>query len=878
MNGPLRPRAVVHRGHVEAHGLLVDKSLQPLVQIHARILAEHRPGTVVHDLGRHYAVIWPQPRRVEARASVGEALVRVGDGCFSACALDPREREQLERSSVERIAWAEGGVLQLTASSSATRVDLGAWLELDGFAIVDVHHLGPPPRRIELIEVPAADAEALFGDAWPEPDPERGQIIEALERRRAARASASAEGSEDASADASAGSSAGPAEPRAPGPFARAWRAIRERVFGYPPIDAAMSQRHERYVQETLDLFELGELDEALRRAIPTTTLGGNERSPPAPSMPSPRSTLDISRAPPSTTSSVSLDTQLFTRLRDVYARVATQLETEGRIDEAAFVYFELLHDSLAGVTLLERHGRYAMAAEIAEARQLSPELIVRLWFFAEQPQRAIRVARRTGVFAAAIRSLERSQPDAAARLRRIWAEHEAETGDFVAAIEALWPVVEQRERTREWIDRAQPYVGPATRARLLGLELELQPDAVEQLHARIEPELVDNTPDAATLRVELAKQIPQWSASPARDALASVVGRALLRDFGGPRDAELHAALGQLLAKVSNATLRVDLPRFEREPVPSLAQRSTTLERELSEREVGSLLPCDVAVLPDGGALVALGEAGILQLRRDGRIAHHYTAPAHELVVSAQGSVALGLSRRDAFVQIWRLDVGQRRARWWQDLRLDTWAPRHDDGYWFVADSDALFALDLLVDTAAPLWRVPLNRERVDRIHVGSQDLDVLMASQLGPELFHFELPALVLRQREDLLAFVDGQNPPPDWPPMLATQLIAWARDDGTNLHIRDNGALRRLDGLSLEPRAANENWLAIDSASEGGHTLELWRRRDQQVGFRLLALRTNWLRCTIANDTLWGIDERCRAWSISLLDGALGVTALR
>ena len=69
--------------------------------------------------------------------------------------------------------------------------------------------------------------------------------------------------------------------------------------------------------------------------------------------------------------------------MRELYARTAKQLEQAGRIDDAAFVYFELLHDNLAGVALLERHRRYATAAEIAEARELDPALVVRLWFVA---------------------------------------------------------------------------------------------------------------------------------------------------------------------------------------------------------------------------------------------------------------------------------------------------------------------------------------------------------------------------------------------------------------------------------------------------------------------------------------------------------------
>jgi len=55
--------------------------------------------------------------------------------------------------------------------------------------------------------------------------------------------------------------------------------------------------------------------------------------------------------------------------------------------------------------------------------------------------ERALRIARRSGVFAEAVTRLERSrQPEHAHELRRLWAQGLAAAGDYAAAVDAIWP------------------------------------------------------------------------------------------------------------------------------------------------------------------------------------------------------------------------------------------------------------------------------------------------------------------------------------------------------------------------------------------------------------------------------------------------------
>lgn len=658
------------------------------------------------------------------------------------------------------------------------------------------------------------------------------------------------------------------------------WQALKLLALRSDPIAQALGRRYGNYLRQTMELFERGELDEALRRAIPTSTLSDGVPEPPALSLPSPRSTLDIRRGTATTAPSVGLPSSVFERMRELYAAAATRLENAGRIEEAAFVYFDLLNDSFAGVALLERHDRFALAAEIAEARELAPELVVRLWFLAKQPDRAIQVARRTGAFASAVRSLERSHSVAAAHLRLVWAEHEAQSGDFVAAIEALWPNVRERSRVLPWIDQALDYASPGASAKLYLQKLELEPAALASIHTMLEPGLSAKTPAARELRLGLARELPDRPFSSAIAGLSRAVTRALLTDIGGPANHGHSEALAALIRRMPDRVLNTDLPPLPPASTPSLDQRIDPLIRELPIADVSPVVASDIAVLPDGGALVALGEAGVLHLRRDGRIRQHYSAPAHVFVAPLRGSWALGLARRDGFVQIWRIDVGQRSARWWQDLQLDAWAPWHDGGHWFAATADALFALDLLTPVPKQLWRMPLTRgkEIVERIYVDAERLNVLVRSQHGPELFCFDLPQLVLRQRQDLLPAVTS-DPPFDWPPLLGPELIAWTTetDNGLALRLRHTAHTHTLES-SGAPRASNYNWVAVEEAHERGLALTLLSRSDQNPRYRLLGPGTTWMRCAIAGDTLWGFDDLGRAWSISLIDGSLATTLLR
>lgn len=360
-------------------------------------------------------------------------------------------------------------------------VDPSQWYSLGRLSWLSTDALVPVPSRLEPPE-PVASAESVLSDGVPEFSKARakaiGDIKAAIDQARAQRGSKrdtvagwGSTGSERASDGLGAG------------------RKFADLVWKSSGLGRLLGTRQARYMHRVSRMFEDGDLDRALRHAIPVSTFAGGELRRSL-GVPSPRASLSIPRQSQSASSETIVPDDFSDKLREHYRIAAQRLEQAGRIEQAAYVLFELLRDDELGVALLERHRRYDMAAELAEGRELSPDLVVRLYFLAKKPARAIDVARRSGAFASAVRLLEQREPELGKRLRIAWADQAASHGDFVTAIDAIWPVEAARHLARAWLERAWSYSGPKVRARLWRRRASLDPSRFEELWSELQPEL----------------------------------------------------------------------------------------------------------------------------------------------------------------------------------------------------------------------------------------------------------------------------------------------------------------------------------------------------------------------------------------------------
>src|SRR4029453_5538226 len=121
-----------------------------------------------------------------------------------------------------------------------------------------------------------------------------------------------------------------------------------------------IGRQHAKYLRRMLELFESGDVQDALRHAIP---LGSDlESKLQTWALPRARTSLSIRPQDDGPSSVWSLGGDLFQHLQRTYRSMFQRLEAQGRIEEAAFVLAELLRADAEAVAFLERHGRLKLA------------------------------------------------------------------------------------------------------------------------------------------------------------------------------------------------------------------------------------------------------------------------------------------------------------------------------------------------------------------------------------------------------------------------------------------------------------------------------------------------------------------------------------
>ena len=722
MNARL-PRAPLLVGRVLACGIWVDLALVGPAEAQRRVLGLWRPGARLFEVRGGYLLLFDTPRVLFSDDALGTVVAALPNGGFTSCALSTREQAALTVRTGSWV-WAHDGQLRVTSLDGLPKVDPARWLDLGPWTVAPVRRL----ERRRVRDLPDAsvvredlehEVRALLGSGAPVPSAERDAFVQSMEARRSrsARGGPGAVQSErsgsagigvferlrrlfgavptiDGAPDLALPPAEATPEERGPG----WWSQVVRRLFGDLGLARLIGRQQAKFLQHTMRLFESGDLDEALRHAVPLSSLPGSDK-PPSLSIPSPRMSLELhATSGPPASSSLYMEPSLLERFKAMYRDTARRLEAAGRIEEAAYVYFELLSDNDEGIAALERHGNYALAATMAHGRGMSPGLIIRLWFLAKQADKAILVAKRTGAFADAIARLQ-SSPEDALRLRLLWGDRLAQAGDYAAAADAVWPAPAGRALARAWIDRAIDF-GGRTGARMLARKLQAwsdDPQAVREAEAKLDAWLLHD--DASDERVAFATA---WSKTADEGGEHRPVLDRLVRRL--MHDGASANLVNNLLSSEVDAMLRLDVQRA-RAPEASSAPESEPSTFTPDDR--GLLEPTDAVVLPNGQWLVALGEAGLQQLAADGRVLRHYRAPTTTIVLADSGMRAILLHPRGEATQLSRLEVDTGRHTPWVELKLERWAARYDGASWFVCDGDRVLCLDVQSENLEVLWSV---------------------------------------------------------------------------------------------------------------------------------------------------------------------------
>ncbi|MEK8029554.1 bpX6 domain-containing protein [Ideonella sp. DXS29W] len=657
---------------------------------------------------------------------------------------------------------------------------------------------------------------------------------------------------------------------RPPSPPQR-WRDWLARWAVTTQLARFMGRRQAAYLRKTMELFESGRLEEALRHAIP---LGGDGDSlGQAFGAPTPRQDLSLSRG---RTAGPSIDPGLDATnyLRRLYRQSFERLDREGRIDEAVFVLAELLESRTEALDYLEKHQRFAQAAELSLAWDSPPAVIVRLHALAGDWRKALAVARRDRAFADAVVLLEKRWPDAAARLREEWARHLAAQGDWLQAVEVIWPIPALHTQAADWLLSAEAAGGGLGAAALVKRAV-LWPDTLKHDAERLQA--LRDDPELHVERHAMAQSLlamKTWPEAAAR--LARLINPGLLADHAAGQLTLSRSDLERMLSRAGDACFDADAPlaQLVSPQIKPLASRGELLAGQ--PPEAGALGIHDAALLDDGCCLVALGESGAAVVDRRGRWVARFAVPAYRIVIADSRRVALVMAPRDRLWRVTRLELTSRRAIDLGVADLGHVATEFDGVAWTVLAGTRLRVLDTQHSLQEVLWQVSDLPGTALGLTVQSDLEQVALVNGDGAvELWSYQLPRRRLLSRGDVM----GPMPADECLRILNPAggvIDLWCEADEAGqavLRHRKNGALAAslsLVGIPLSEvrrlhaRAAS-GWLVV--GIEAG-SLVHWKliamvTRDQHAEVSWPAASRP--RCRVQAGHVMLFDDHGRFWAV-------------
>lgn len=878
----IRPRRLAHRGSVDAAGFLLDLNLIDERDACQRILRLWSPGAQVYRIANSLLIRLPQSQRTSCDRAIGAPLTASGR-ILAALPLAEDELKSLDPLPYS-VVIARGGVATSIQLQTSLLDSVEAWIDVDEFNLISVTSLGPrpaPPRtvaepesfearsRLDGVPPAARGLEEFLAAISSKEKPEdalstrqpafarlRSWLARALEkfsslldRMKTRAANASAIGKATSVSSASTMRS----KPSLMEKLSARMRSLATRMIVATRFSSFIGRRQAAYISRMMEMFERGDLHEALRHAIP---LGGEFQAriqAPALRAPTPRTSLAISPARTPAKSAISMGDDLLAELRKLYRASFERLKAQGRIEEAAFVLAELLQANEEAVAFLERHNRLKLAAEIAEARGLAPGLVVRLWFLAGDRERAIRIARRTGAFTDAVLRLERTNKKEAEVLRLLWATALASGGDYAGAVEAIWPVEAGRRVAEKWIDQAIETGGVAG-ARMLARKVAHFPASFEECGSRALVLLEDESAELQPARRAFALTLMKMDQTPQAKTIARAAVRAIARDAESFSSEEINPARMRALQDfAADISLRTDVPPLPAaKPAEPLTRRESALWIEVASSDTGTIPATDAAFLPNGRMVVAMGEAGVRVLTREGKVAAHIDQPADRLVVSDHGDRVIAMARRGEVWRLARIDLLALRSEDWCEARVDAFASDYDGSIWFTGEGENFYAIDALSKRFDALWRVPDVEGKTVGVARTNGRVRFLTTNFGTLEDWNYELPMMTLRSRTTTNFIPDGGfcmnfcasvaaegfiadqseyigMESVEQPTSSLSPLHGIARLENPRLRIFRNGFLLRDIAITVEecrplPPAINSAWIASPIIREKGALITL------------------------------------------------------
>ena len=767
----VQPWSVVHRGKVQADGFFFAFNITEEREAIGRILSTWEPNARVYRVKNGFAVILPRPVLVFADETSGLPLIR-RKGFLLGMPLREREIRSINQP-FETLVLSAGGSISTEQLSDESREAAHRWIDTGGLEFVRGTSLGSEPLgpivakppelpniRETLARIPEVPLELknLLARLKGEPESNKGNRFGWLRsisfRSIAGGARGLVRGLRSLwprsvyETQSLTGSQQSVFATRAPSRLSLWLTSVFNKIGMMTRLARVLGWRQGRYLSRVMQMFEQGDVDEALRHAIPLSSISDSPILRTTLGLPGVRQNLRLNPFGRRPSSAMVLGQSLYSHLHQLYRSTFKRLEAQGRIGEAAFVLAELLRANEEAVAFLERHGRLREAAEIAEARELAPEIIVRQWFLAGEKGRAIQVARKTGAFYGAVLRLEKSRHPAAHELRKLWAQSLADAGNVAVAVDVLWPLESERSTAVEWMRQAAA-VGGRPGARSLARLLCVDQDRYREFWPQALDLLQSDSVEEASDRMEFAETLRKQPKSPQTQTLARLAARAVLRDAGQGLHSLGPIPIRHLIDYSGDGALRADVPPRSPGRRVQLTDLDATRRYFIAADDRGSTQISEALLLPSGGCAVAMGEAGLKLITRDGRTIAHCDEPADRLVASENASKIIIMARRGAVWSLSRVDVLSRKAAPWCHAEISRFATSFDGATWYVVCGQDLYAIDATSQRLDALWRIPDLGQFVGPLTLASAKLDFVTYKDKNLWLWEYQLPQLRLKTK---------------------------------------------------------------------------------------------------------------------------------
>ena len=789
----------------EVKALWFEPELMGDKEARRRVLSHWSVGARLYEVRGGFLLEFAQSQFAHCSDLDGQALCVEG-GVLSSAPLMPDERSLNAMGTVWLIRDAQVNQVSLT---TACRIDPASWLDLSDLPLLTPLQL-PRPKMIPIPNMPEPNSELrqILNGSIPPRSSESKKFLSqanAAIKEGKGRSIVKASIAKVAFAPLSilgliagifgarqvaTGSGGTNVKHSGLSPMAKRFSDVLAKLAMLTRASKVIGWRQAAYLRKMVNLFESGDLHDALRHAIPLDSLGGPDKRQ-ALGAPDPRTNLDII-GPNQVSSNIGLDAELQNYLRKTYRSTFERLDREGKVDEATFVLAELLKCGEEAVTYLERKGRLKQAAQLAETMELSRELIARLWCLGGDIDRAMHVARLGRAFSGVVKLLESKHSPHASTMRKQWAEDLASSGSLIEAIEVIWALEGERATALDWLLQASQ-AGGDIGLRALIRKLALLPESFQDSRIAITAILEANGEDGAGKRARMACELlslPIQSAGTKR--LATSLVRSVLPERMAGMNQIDHREMRKLIDLSDALGLKADLPSLQLPKVDAgaaLIALATPLHLLLDERGVQAIH--DACALDGGDILLALGEIGVTLIDKKGRQLLHFPIPAHHLVLSENGLRALALARRDGVMRISQIDLITRKMSDWIMQEVSFWDDSYDGLTWNAVINNRLVAVDTTHPHLAISWQVGDLPGNIVAYTGDIKSQTMLIASDEDVQQWRYALPSRRLMQRDSFPLPMEGiwrllPNPASQEP--LILKLLR--RDEPAILHIFKSG----------------------------------------------------------------------------------------